>query len=129
MKNLTIIAVVLICTAVYGPADAITVDGEFSTSEWAGYMASDDGVGSGGYVGPGWGGQTFDVEYLGLKVQTDGPISFGLQTGFNLRDGVVYNNVKYLPGDFALDVNNDGFYDYAIDFTFSGATPVFSLYQ
>jgi len=107
-----------------------TVDGTFNLSEWAGYYAEDDGVRYyDGFVNPGWGGQAFDVEYLGLYITSD-KVYFGLQTGFN----VAADNVSgYRPGDFALDVNGDGTYDYAIDFSISGTTSgtpaSFSLYK
>lgn len=130
MKKLVLILTIVFCTLVYGSASAITIDGIFSTSEWAGYMAEDDGVGAGGYLGPGYGGQAFDAEYLGLKVEADGTVYFGLQTGFDVINGVTWSDgYTYRPGDFALDVNDDGVYDYAIDFTFSGTTPTFELYQ
>jgi len=72
------------------------VDGTFSLSEWAGYYAEDDGVlNTSGYVEPGWGGQAFDVEYLGLYITSD-KVYFGLQTGFD----VAADNVSgYRPGD------------------------------
>ena len=102
-----------------------TVDGTFNLSEWAGYYADDDGVYDNGRVYPGWGGQAFDVEYLGLYITSD-EVYFGLQTGFNVAAADVSG---YRPGDFALDVNGDGTYDYAIDFSISGATASFSLYD
>ena len=103
-----------------------TIDGTFSLSEWSGYYAEDDGVlNTSGYVEPGWGGQLFDVEYLGLYITSD-EVYFGLQTGFD----VAADNVSgYRPGDFALDVNGDGTYDYAIDFSISGTTASFSLFE
>ena len=102
-----------------------TIDGTFSLAEWDGYYADGDGVMDGGFVGPGWGGQAFDVEYLGLYI-TLNKVYFGLQTGFNVAAADVSG---YRPGDFALDVNGDGMYDYAIDFSVSGATASFSLYD
>jgi len=103
-----------------------TVDGTFNLSEWAGYYAEDDGVRYyDGFVNPGWGGQAFDVEYLGLYITSD-EVYFGLQTGFNVAAADVSG---YRPGDFALDVNGDGTYDYAIDFSIAGATASFYLYD
>lgn len=109
-------------------AQAITIDGSFGLAEWAGHYSSDDGVGPSGFVGPGSGGQAFDVEYLGLKVK-DGVVYFGLQTGFNVADGVSQNWIDYKPGDFALDTNNNGLYEYAIDFAVTSGVPSYSLYQ
>jgi len=129
-KHIIYILAIMIYLAMASTSQAVTVDGVFdNTGEWAGYHASEDGVGIGGFVGPGWGGQDFDVEYLGLR-ETGNTVYFGLQTGFDLSDGeVVYGSTTYYAGDFALDVNGDGFYEYAIDFSVSGGVPSFSLYQ
>ena len=129
MKNkifLTTIAASLLCFAQTAPA--ITIDGAFGLSEWAGHYSSDDVVGSGGFVGPGYGGQAFDVEYLGLQIKNN-TVYFGLQTGFNLANGVRLDGINYTPGDFAIDTNNDGNYDYAIDFAIASGVPSYSLYS
>lgn len=120
------VAATLLCFAQSAPA--ITLDGAFGLDEWAGNYSSDDGVGSGGFVGPGYGGQAFDVEYLGLRIE-NGTVYFGLQTGFNLADGVRLSGIDYKPGDFAIDTNNDGTYDYAIDFAIASGNPSYSLYS
>ena len=107
-------------------------DGVFNPTEWAGYYASEDDVGPGGFVGPGWGGQAYDVEDLGLIITAD-KVYFGLQTGFDVTQDS--NNPATAPakgpGDFALDVNGDGNYDYAIDFNIDTSTSnvTYSLYQ
>ena len=124
LTALTVGASMMISTTVF----AITIDGNFGLGEWSGSYAAEDGVGPGGYVGPGYGGQLFDVEYLGLRVDA-GTVYFGLQTGFNLRDGVTYSGTHYGAGDLALDVTNDGDYDYAIRFDLSGITPALTLYD
>ena len=98
------------------------IDGIFEFAEWDGYYADDDGVGSNGYVNPGWGGQAYDVEYLGLYITND-KVYFGLQTGFDVSSTVQ----EYPPGDFALDVNGDGDYEYAIDFSISGTSANYTL--
>jgi len=123
LLGLTVAAVMMIGTT----ASAITVDGNFGLTEWSGYYAGDDGVGNNGLVGPGYGGQSFDVEYLGLYVDATGMVYFGLQTGFNLAKGVTYGGTHYGVGDLALDVNNDGVYDYAIRFTIKSGIPTFTL--
>lgn len=107
---------------------SIVVDGTFDTSEWAGNYASDDGVGPGGYLGPGYGGQAFDVEYLGLSIEGS-TLNFGLQTGFDLQNGAWSGGIHFAPGDFALDVNNDSIFDYAIDFSISGGNVTYSLLE
>lgn len=124
LSALTVGACMMISTTVF----AITIDGNFGLAEWSGYYAAEDGVGAKGYVGPGYGGQQFDVEYLGLRVDT-GTVYFGLQTGFNLKNGVTYGGTHYGAGDLALDVNNNGSYDYAIRFDLSGSTPALTLYD
>lgn len=128
INKTTALATLLLAFGVSGTAGAVTIDGSFSTAEWAGYYVAEDYVGSGGYVGPGYGGQSFDVEYLALYM--DGSdLYFALETGFNVTSGVLYNGYLYKPGDFAIDVNSDGVYDYALDFSVSGSTANYSLYQ
>ncbi len=123
MKRLTILFAILAVFLWVGSARALpTIDGVFDLDEWAGYYAEEDWVGSWGYVGPGWGGQAYDVEYLGLIITKD-TVYFGLQTGFNVIEG----SDNLLPGDFALDINNDGNYDYAIKFSIN-SPPLFSLW-
>jgi len=62
-----------------------------------------------GQVGPGYGGQNFDVEavYYGLD---DSYAYFAIVTGFRPEGWL-----GYLPGDIAIDFGNDGVYDYGID--------------
>ena len=123
MKRIVIISVILLMTLLYSiDARAIAVDGDFYTTptEWDGYFVDGDGT-----LFPGGGGQAFDVEQLGLKFTPGGKLYVGLRTGFDVRTIVG----GYSPGDFALDVNTDGVYDFAVDFSFSGNTPTFSLYH
>jgi len=129
MKNkiTTIVIGAILTLGLTGTAQAITVDGNFGFAEWAGRYSSDDGVGSSGYVGPGYGGQAFDVEHLGLQFTPGGNLYFGLQTGFDFRGPVSYGGSLYYAGDFALNVDGDSFYEYAIDFSFTGSTPAFTL--
>jgi hypothetical protein len=95
-----------------------SINGTFdTTTEWAGFFSDDDSTGTGAYqVYPGWGGQDYDVEYIGLYI--DGAdIYFGLQTGYDLTGG----NTTYGPGDIAIDFGNNGTWDIGIDFSFSGS--------
>lgn len=82
-------------------------------------LAQEDGVGSGGYVGPGIGGQAFDAEYLFYKLEGS-KLSVGLQTGFNVISDTGYlhsDGIRYYNGDLALSFdNNSSNYEYAIDF-------------
>lgn len=118
----------LLCPTI--PAGAITMDGNFGLAEWAGNYAADDGVGKNGYVGPGYGGQAYDVEYLGLQITAD-TVYLGLQTGFDVKNGRSSDGIYFAPGDFALNVDGDPFYEYAIDFAINTTTKVatFTLYQ
>ncbi len=117
---LTTLAVFLAGTSAV--STTIEIDGSFDrTNEWAGYFTDDDGI-----VGPGSGGQAYDTEFLGLYFDSD-TVYFGLQTGFDLKDGRNYGTVHFDPGDLALDVNGNGTYDYAIDFSMAGNTVNYSL--
>jgi len=111
-------------------AQAITIDGIFDdTGEWAGYHVEDDGVATGGYVDPGWGGQAYDAEYLGLKL-VGSSVYFGLQTGYDLTQSTLFDGSGNLiagAGDFTLDIDSDGIWDWAIDFTTSGSSAQFTL--
>ncbi len=93
---------------VSGTTHAITVDGIFNLTEWNGYYAEDDGV-----IGPGGGGQAFDVEYLGLKIHNPGSMYFGLQTGFDVRK----ETSGWASGDFGINVDGDADYEYGIKYT------------
>lgn len=97
------------------------IDGHFDTTEWAGYYTDTNGV-----VGPGVGGQAYDAERLGLYFDNS-HVAFGLQTGFDLAAGRNYCSLHFNPGDIAINVDGDAFYEYAIDFSMSGATANFTL--
>ncbi len=103
------------------------IDGIFDrATEWRqNTYASGDGI-----VGPGVGGQAYDVEYLGLKLDAT-HVYFGLQTGFDLVHGrnVNYQPYHFSPGDFALDVTGDGAYEYAVDFSISGNNVTYGVYE
>ena len=82
-------------------------------------LANEDGVGSGGYVGPGYGGQAFDAEYLFYKLEGT-KLSVGLQTGFDVisNNGYLHSDGRrYYNGDLALSFDgNTSNYEYAVDF-------------
>ena len=85
-----------------------SMDGSFdTTTEWAGLYSDGDGI-----VGPGVGGQAYDVEYLGLYVDMNYAY-FGLQTGFDLSDGVGPASQYYTAGDIALSTGG-GVYNFGI---------------
>jgi hypothetical protein len=77
-------------------------------------------------VGPGIGGQAYDAERLGLFFDNS-MVYFGLQTGFDLANGRDYFSLHFAPGDIAIDVNGDSTYEYAIDFTISGSSVLYTL--
>lgn len=124
MKRLLLAAATIATLALATSASAITVDGTFGIGEWAGSYADGDG-----YTVPGGGGQDFDVEYLGLQIEDDGTVYFGLQTGFDFLNGVSYGGIDYTPGNLALDIDSDGVYEYAINIAATGSTANFSLYE
>ncbi len=125
MKKLIITAATIATLALAGSASAITLNGSFGLGEWGGNY-----VGGDGYTYPGGGEQDFDVEYLGLKLQSDGTTEFGLQTGFDFINGVDYGGTHYTPGDLAIDINSDGVYEYALEIgAVSGNTVQLDLYS
>ncbi len=123
MKN--IIKILMVATAVVflmnGSAIATPmVNGVFD--DWAGHSANGDGV-----VGPGVGGQAYDVEYLGLYIDTS-LVTFGLQTGFDIVNGRDSGSLHFAPGDIALNVDSDDFYEYALVFSIDvGAYNLFEV--
>jgi len=101
----------LVCTLVFLFGGTASAAPFFGLVDWV----TDQGVGlfeGDGEVGPGVGGQVFDVEYMALK-NTGSELFFALQTGFDVT-GTVQN---LLPGDISIDLLSDGSYDYAIDFS------------
>ncbi len=125
------LALFLACGSAYAfpnVTDGIFADAGLDAEWGAGNWFEGDGV-----VNPGQGGQPYDVEYLGLNLTGD-RLYFGLQTGFNLQAGWAAssdtNNSNssydidpnqgisghFDPGDFAIDINNDGSFEYAIRF-------------
>ena len=117
------------------PALADSVDG--STADWgtistnphdsrrltydfaAGVSAFVEDTGGENRVGPGYGGQDYDVEALFSRLERT-VFSGGLLTGFDLTLGEPrshHSGQRYLPGDYLLDFGCDGGYDLALDFS------------
>ncbi len=69
-------------------------------------------------VDPGYGGQLYDAEYLGMTL-SNGKLSFALQTGYGLTQAGA--------GDFAISLDGGTTFDYAIDFTINGTNVDFEL--
>lgn len=150
---------VLICCLIAGLSLVLTINnvqagtitgemGIFSTG-WSAFQLNnnainptggEDYVAADGKVGPGWGGQTFDAEYLFYK-RVGNTLSLGLQTGFNVSgklaggtgadvtastDGPVkVGGINYYAGDLALSFDAvpnpvmpglPSDYEYAVDF-------------
>ncbi len=109
-------------------ASSITVDGNYTDwgfNSWKGFNISgegpgnpvtgnsngiywweEDGVGSWGYVGPGYGGQQFDVEGLYTKI-ADGYLYFLVISG--MRGSV--GNTDFEPGDVVINLLSDNVID------------------
>jgi hypothetical protein len=86
-------------------------------STWT-QIADDDGVWASGYVGPGYGGQEFDAEYLYYSISGT-QLSIGLQTGFDVIDGMqTYDGKDYYAGDLALSLDGIPGYEFGVDFGF-----------
>lgn len=72
-----------------------------------------------GFLGPGYGGQGYDVEASYLA--SDGEYLYvAIVTGFPLA-GRQLGNDYYHAGDIALDLDTDGDYDFAVDSSHGGA--------
>ena len=111
-RTLLLITVGLLLAVSVACADiSITVDG--SLTDWGVTPGSDytplsgvnswiePGIGSNGYVGPGYGGQDFNVEAMYSTV-ADGKLNFAVITGFS-PEGQYANGHKYYPGDILID--------------------------
>ncbi|EKD28811.1 MAG: hypothetical protein ACD_79C00196G0002 [uncultured bacterium] len=114
-KIINLVFVVLLTSSVFSFP---IMDGKFFTdaSDWGSSYVNGDGI-----VGPGVGGQAYDVEFLGLATDAN-KLYFGLQTGHSPVDKI------YPPGDFALEVSgNDSLWDFAIDYDITGNDATFYL--
>ncbi|MBX3177310.1 MAG: PEP-CTERM sorting domain-containing protein [Candidatus Hydrogenedentes bacterium] len=108
-----------------GLVSGITVDGSIGTdwgvatptgvngNNWtptnnlgAGWVQEDSVTGSNGYVGPGYGGQNFDVEalYTGFDISTN-RLYVALVTGFDI-EGETVSGINYFAGDVFIDFGN-----------------------
>ncbi|KHE93264.1 MAG: PEP-CTERM sorting domain-containing protein [Candidatus Scalindua rubra] len=127
-------------TGVMSVFDSSWTEFQLDNNPVTGSSGKEDYVGAGDKVGPGWGGQAFDAEYLFYK-RTGNTLSIGLQTGFNitgklaggdgadvtaLTDGPVKTGgINYYAGDLALSFTDpspvpgevdSGAYEFAVDF-------------
>lgn len=99
-----------------GVAQAVPVlDGVMGDDWGTHYTNGEETFGtSNTYVGPGWGGQNFDIEKIGLQF-FNGNVYFGLQTGFNFQNGVIYGGQLYTAGDIFIDFGSNDVWDLAIN--------------
>jgi hypothetical protein len=86
------------------------------------YWVEDYVSGGGGVLGPGDGGQNYDIEamYLGWDASK---YYIGIVTGFPLAGRDDFNGTyvqHYDPGDIAIDVTGDHVYDFAVDVSAGG---------
>ncbi|AFV00054.1 PEP-CTERM sorting domain-containing protein [Simiduia agarivorans] len=110
----TLAAAVLLSLATTASATKLSF---WDTDGWT-QMSQTAGHGD-GIVGPGGGGQAFDVEFLFYKFDSaTNTLSVGLQTGFDIIDGHHYTGGRdYYNGDLALSFDGDkSTYEYAVDF-------------
>jgi hypothetical protein len=94
------------------------IDG-FMGTEWNTFYTDGD-TGDNDFVDPGWGGQEYDVEKIGIYIE-DSVLYFGLQTGFEIN----YKEDYEYPGDIAIDIGSDGTYEFAIRFSDDGSNSLF----
>lgn len=118
----TMIPLTLATAVSLAPVPTLAAPLAFWASDGWTQFADDEGVGAGGFVDPGWGGQDFDAEYLYYKLDGN-QLSLGLQTGFDLIDGKLTTGGKdYYAGDLALSFDGDASgaggsgFEYGVDF-------------
>jgi hypothetical protein len=128
MNKINLIASAILMSASV-TANAGIIDSSVIGTGWS-VMGSDDGVGNGGFLDPGYGGQYFDAEYLLYKYdQSTNYISILLQTGFDIRGPrqITYGSEQYWAGDLALSfdgvtLGDSNTYEYAIDLGHAAGT-------
>ena len=96
------------------------LDGVSPTSPTANSETEDDNSvdGNVGYLNPGWGGQTFDVE--AMYFDNDATTGYlAIITGFPITGAQ-----NFLPGDLGISADNDFIYEYGIDLPYDNGVPV-----
>ncbi len=119
-KKLAIAIAILLTATRIASANYLTDIGVTPGSDWVPDFADivyvvEDSVGIGptgygGYVGPGYGGQAFDAEALYTGID-NGYLKFAVVTGTKPTPNGWY------PGDLAIDIGNDGVYEYGVETT------------
>lgn len=113
--------IILLLLAIFlftGVAQAVPVlDGVMGTDWGTHFTDGEETLGSldpNFRVEPGWGGQDFDIEKIGLQFD-NGNVYFGLQTGFDFKNGVWSGGQYYTAGDIFIDfLGSDDIWDLAI---------------
>ena len=116
LKILLLSMATVILTGMNSMATPTWNDADFNYSEYSSVFSEDQNT---YYLEPGYGGQPYDVEYLGVSV-ADGKLYFGLQTGVNLISPATTGYLQ--PGDLAFDIGNDGSWEYGLRFWESSAS-------
>ncbi|MCP4372100.1 MAG: PEP-CTERM sorting domain-containing protein [Deltaproteobacteria bacterium] len=98
-----------------GSASAIPSyqNGVFDKSEYNSVFSEDTYTQS--YLNPGYGGQAYDAEYLGLSLEGS-ILYFGLQAGLGLNSIDAATSGYRQPGDLAINIDNDDTWDFGIRF-------------
>lgn len=119
MTGLVLAGMMLLPFVSFAAPNYSSIDGYMRNVEWDGYQTKGNWDGTGN-VGPGGGGQEYDVEKIGMYVDNN-YLYLGLQTGFELN----YGEGNDSPGDIAIDVGSDGNYEFAIRFSNDGSNSAF----
>ena len=91
----------------------LTAGSSFAVPDWSIYDSLFEEDQNTNYLGPGFGGQAYDVERLGMSV-ADGMLKFALQTGVNILQPASLGFLQ--PGDLALDIGNDRTFEFGLRF-------------
>lgn len=102
--------------------DPTTNGGNWTPSQPVDGYFTEDQVGSNGYVGPGYGGQNFDVEAM-YTARTGHEMYFLMVTGFD-RGG----EQGYEAGAVFYDFGNDGMWDLAVQVHTDGNSQAGAMY-
>lgn len=74
-------------------------------------------------------GGNWNVNNIGVYTDND-YLYFGLETGFDLKNGEKHYNDNTYAGDIALDFDSDGSFEFGINFDFNGSNqPSLNIYK
>lgn len=134
MKRLMISVCVLLGAMSSGAANALVIDGNLSdwgvhhngnaadwtvSSAFAASTVEDQTGNSSQYLNPGWGGQAYDAEamYVTWSAST---LYIGFATGHSPNTPQNPGGNSYGPGDIAIDIGNNGTWDYGVELQGNG---------